>query len=166
MNPYAAVLLLTSAALLQSSLFPHLSWGGLKPDLVVMLVISWGLLRGVKEGLLWAFIGGLALDLLSATPLGLSALVLTPWILLTSLGQKSIYRTNILLPLASIFLATLGYNLVLLLAWQLLGRPALWGETFLEVLLPTGFLNLLVMLPLYPFLSWLHRRIGPEQMGW
>lgn len=166
MNPYAAVLLLTSAALLQSSLLPHLSWGGLKPDLVVMLVISWGLLRGVKEGLLWAFIGGLALDLLSTTPLGLSALILTLLILLTSPGQKSIYRTNILFPLASIFLATLGYNLALLLAWQLLGRPALWGETFLKVLLPTGFLNLLVMLPLYPLLSRLHRQIGPEQMEW
>jgi len=166
MNPYAAVLLLTSAALLQSSLLPHLSRGGLKPDLVVMLVISWGLLRGVQEGLLWAFIGGLALDLLSATPLGLSALILTLLTLLTSLGQKSIYRTSILFPLAVIFLATFGYNLALLLGWQLLGRPALWGETFLEVLLPTGLLNTLVMLPLYPLLSWLHRRTGPERVGW
>jgi len=166
MNPYAAVLLLTSAALLQSSLLPHLSRGGLKPDLVVMLVISWGLLRGVQEGLLWAFIGGLALDLLSATPLGLSALILTLLTLLTSLGQKSIYRTSILFPLAVIFLATFGYNLALLLGWQLLGRPALWGETFLEVLLPTGLLNTLVMLPLYPLLSWLHRRTGPERVEW
>lgn len=166
MNPYAAVLLLTSAALLQSSLLPHLSRGGLKPDLVVMLVISWGLLRGVQEGLLWAFIGGLALDLLSATPLGLSALILTLLTLLTSLGQKSIYRTSILFPLAVIFLATFGYNLALLLGWQLLGRPALWGETFLEVLLPTGLLNTLVMLPLYPLLPWLHRRTGPERVGW
>ncbi len=166
MNPYAAVLLLTSAALLQSSLLPHLSRGGLKPDLVVMLVISWGLLRGVQEGLLWAFIGGLALDLLSATPLGLSALILTLLTLLTSLGQNSIYRTSILFPLAVIFLATFGYNLALLLGWQLLGRPALWGETFLEVLLPTGLLNTLVMLPLYPLLSWLHRRTGPERVGW
>ncbi len=166
MNPYAAVLLLTSAALLQSSLLPHLSWGSLKPDLLVMLVISWGLLRGVKEGLLWAFIGGLALDLLSATPVGFSALILTLLILLTSLGHKSIYRTNILFPLTIVFLATLGYNLALLLSWQLLGRPALWGETFLEVLLPTGFLNTLAMLPLYPLLSRLHRRIGPERMEW
>ncbi|HAL61095.1 MAG TPA: rod shape-determining protein MreD [Chloroflexi bacterium] len=166
MNPYAVILLLTGAALLQSSLLPHLSPGGLKPDLVVILVISWGLLRGVKEGLLWAFIGGLALDLLSTTPLGLSTLILTLLTFLTSLGQKSIYRTNILFPLALIFLATSGYNLALLLAWQLLGRPALWGETFQEVLLPTGFLNTLAMLPLYPLLSWLHRRIGPERMEW
>lgn len=166
MNPYAVVLLLTSAALLQSSFLPHLFRGGLKPDLVVMLVISWGLLRGVKEGLLWAFIGGLALDLLSATPLGFSALLLTLLILLTSLGQKSVYRANILFPLAIIFLATLGYNLTLLFAWQLLGRPALWWESLREVLLPTALLNILVMFPLYPLLYWLHRRIGPERMEW
>ena len=115
MNPYAVVLLLTSAALFQSSFVPHLLRGGPRPDLVVMLVISWALLRGVKEGLLWAFIGGLVLDLLSATPLGLSALILTLLTLLTILGRKSIYRTNILFPLAIIFLATLGYNLALLL---------------------------------------------------
>lgn len=166
MNPYAVVLLLTSVALLQSSLLPYLSWGGVRPDLVVMLVISWSLLRGAKEGLLWAFVGGLALDLLSATPLGLSALILTPLIFLTSLGRKGIYRSNILFPLAVIFLATLGYNLALLLAWQFLGRPPLWRETFLEVLLPSGLLNISVMLPLYPLLSWLHRRIGPARMEW
>jgi len=166
MNPYAVVLLLTSAALLQSSLLPHLSPGGLKPDLVVIMVISWGLLGGVKEGLLWGFIGGLVLDLLSATPLGLSALILTLLTLLTSLGRKRVYRSNILLPMAIIFLATLGYNLALLLFWQLLERPAWWGETFLEVLLPTSLFNTLVMLPLYPLLSWLHRRIGPERIEW
>lgn len=166
MNPYAVVLLLTSAALLQSSFLPHLSWGGLKPDLVVTLVISWGLLRGANEGLLWALVGGLALDLLSATPLGLSSLILTLLILLTSLGQKRIYRANILFPLAIIFLATLGYNLASLLAWQLLGRPASWWSSLLEILLPTAFLNTLVIFPLYPLLFWLHRRIGPERMEW
>ena len=121
---------------------------------------------GLSKDSSGGFIGGLALDLLSATPLGLSALILALLTLLTSMGQKNIYRTNILFPLTIIFLATLGYNLALLLAWQLLGRPALWGETFLELLLPTGFTNILAMLPLYPLLSWLHRRTGPERVEW
>ena len=166
MNPYAATFLLLTASLIQASFLPHFMWRGLGPDLVMLLVISWSLLRGAKEGPIWGFIGGLTLDLLSASPLGLSALLLTIAGASSSRGQKSIYRINILLPLTTAFLASLGYHLALLLSWQIMGRPTAWQEAFLNTVLPTALMNTLLMLIIYPSLSWLHRRTGPERMEW
>ena len=64
MNLYAAILLLSAVAIAQSTVMPHLTIMGVKPDLMLLAVMSWSLLRGSEEGLVWAFIGGLALDLL------------------------------------------------------------------------------------------------------
>ncbi|HID87983.1 MAG TPA: rod shape-determining protein MreD, partial [Anaerolineae bacterium] len=53
MNPYATIGLLVGIALLQTSFVPHLSIRGVKPDLMLMAVVSWSLLRGAGEGIAW-----------------------------------------------------------------------------------------------------------------
>jgi rod shape-determining protein MreD len=69
------------AALLEASVLPELTVAGAKPDLVLVMAIVAALMVGVEEGLVWAFVGGLMLDLiLPDRPLGatiLSLLVVT-----------------------------------------------------------------------------------------
>ncbi|HXI18994.1 MAG TPA: rod shape-determining protein MreD, partial [Chloroflexota bacterium] len=62
--------LLFIAALLQSSFFPVLGMDRARPELVVTAVVIWAVLRGMREALPWAFIGGLLLDLFSQGPFG------------------------------------------------------------------------------------------------
>ncbi len=164
MNLYLTIFLLVSAALAQSSLAPHLSWRGLRPDLVLIFVVSWGLIRGVREGAIWGFIGGISLDLLSASPLGLSAIVLTLMGLLAGIARRGLYRRNLLFPLAAILLATLIYNSLFLLAWRSLGHTVAWSGAFSYLFPPSVLLNMLLTLPLYPFLFWLHRRFGRARL--
>ena len=69
------------AALLESSVLPELTIAGAKPDVVLVMAIVASLMIGVGEGLVWAFLGGLMLDLiLPDRPLGatiLSLLIVT-----------------------------------------------------------------------------------------
>jgi rod shape-determining protein MreD len=62
---YWSIPLMLVAAIAQSTLFRHLDLFGAVPNLVLAISVAWTLLRGTHEGLLWAFTGGLALDLLS-----------------------------------------------------------------------------------------------------
>src|SRR5437667_9908170 len=55
-------------ALLELSVAPYLQIAGLKPDLVLIVVVSVASFSGLERAFAWAFVGGLMLDLLSAGP--------------------------------------------------------------------------------------------------
>lgn len=74
----AVTLLLISAALLQSALFPFLALAGFRPDLLLLVVVGIALRDGALPGLRVGFAAGLLADLLvQITPVGLAALVYT-----------------------------------------------------------------------------------------
>jgi rod shape-determining protein MreD len=165
-NIYTSILLLIGVALIQSTVMPHLTLWGVKPDLMLLVVISWSLLRGTREGIVWGFIGGLCLDLFSGAPLGLSALALLIASFFSSLGEATIFRTHVILPLATVFFASLIYDFIFLLALRTLGWPIVWLDSFIRLVLPTSLLNVLLTPLVYLAMRWLHRKIGPEEMSW
>jgi rod shape-determining protein MreD len=163
-NIYASILLLISVALIQSTVMPHLTLWGVKPDLMLLVVISWSLLRGSREGIVWGFIGGLCLDLFSGAPLGLSALALLIVSFFSGLGEATVFRTHIILPLATVFFASFIYDLVFLLALRTLGWSVAWLDSFIRFVLPVSLLNVLLIPLVYPAMRWLHRKTGREEM--
>jgi rod shape-determining protein MreD len=66
--------LLIALVLFQTTVMPHIHILGVQPDLLLMVVTSWSLLRGAEAGMLWALIAGVALDLVSGAPFGMSTL--------------------------------------------------------------------------------------------
>ena len=64
------------AALIQSSILPFTAAGGAGLDLVLVLAVVWTMTVGLEGGLIWAFLGGLIIDVLLMRPLGLTAFVL------------------------------------------------------------------------------------------
>lgn len=57
------LLVVTVAVVLQVSLFPHLAWQGIVPNLVLLVVAGAALTRGPQSGMMLGFLGGLVLDL-------------------------------------------------------------------------------------------------------
>lgn len=77
------------AALVQGAVASLISVGGAFPSMPVLVAASWSIAAGAREGLWWAFIGGLATDVLSAGPLGAFTVALLPGALLVGLGERS-----------------------------------------------------------------------------
>ena len=74
--PFAAVGAIV-AALIETSVLPGLAIAGVRPDLVFVLAIVATMMIGVEDGLTWAFLGGIMLDLLVPDRrLGVTALIL------------------------------------------------------------------------------------------
>jgi rod shape-determining protein MreD len=166
MTAYLTFGFLLVLALLQSTTMPHITVLGVHPDLMLMAVASWSLLRGAEEGMLWALIGGIALDLFSGARFGVATLSLLIVGFLSSLGQRNVFRLDLVLPILVIPLATLVYNGVTLALLDVLGWPVHWGESLVRVILPCVLVNTLGMPIVYLILRVLHRRTGREEISW
>ena len=81
-----------AAALLQSAVVPFISVGGARPNLPLLVAGSWSLAAGAGEAVWWAFVGGLAADLLSGGPLGAFAAASLPPVAAIGLGERPAAR--------------------------------------------------------------------------
>lgn len=146
------LLLVALAVLMQATLVARVRFFGACPNLLLVIVVAWGLLRGVTAALPIAFIGGLGLDLLSGLPLGSSALGLMAASLVAGLGTNQVYAGNLALPALMAAAATLVYAFVVLLTFPVGGLTVDWMNTGLRVVAPELALNVLLMLLVYPIM--------------
>jgi rod shape-determining protein MreD len=155
--------LLVTVALSQTVLVSRIDlWGG-RPDVMLLVVLVWSMVRGMNEGLVWGLIGGLIIDLISGGPLGattLSLLVVAfmagePW----GLGVGApVIRLLILT-----FICVIVYHLVLLAVLGWTGYAVDWGWALLRVAAPSALLNA-VLAPFVQWpLGWLERRTRQER---
>lgn len=63
------------AALIQSTILPFAVEAGGSLDLVLVVAVVWTMALGLEGGLVWAFLGGLIIDIMLMRPLGLTAFV-------------------------------------------------------------------------------------------
>ena len=138
------VLVLALAAVAQATAAEHLS-GAPRPDLVLLLVLAWSMLRGLTEGTIGGVAGGLALDLLSSAPFGLHTALLGLIGSFTALGESNLYRGNTLLFLTTAALATLFMHGGSVLVLQAAGLQATGFLRFVQFTVPTMALNALLM---------------------
>ena len=143
-------------------LLPSLLHVGVRPDLLVLLVIAVTLAGSLQDGVLWGFFGGLLLDLLAGLPLGSNALCLVLVALAASLGSRNPFRAHLVMPLALAFGGTGLYYLLLLGLRTVQGQHFAWGGALLGTVLPTALFNAALMPLLYSAVLWLVERCQPR----
>ncbi len=164
MNPYLLVLGLGLIAMIQVGLLPPLLPIDPTPDLVLVIVVGWALLRDSRAALPWAVIGGLWLDLLAGGPFGLYTLGLLVAAAVGGLGGDTIYRGHLILAPILAAAATLARSAVQLLLLLILGQKLALGETMFRLVLPEAGLNALLIVLVHPLLAWLSRISGRFQL--
>jgi rod shape-determining protein MreD len=163
---YLVVPLLTAIAILQSTVVTHVKIWGVFADLPLLVVVSWGLLRGPREGLIWGFIAGLAVDLLSGAPFGAATFGLMVAGLLSGLGKSTVFRSQIVLPLVSVLLATIVYDIIFLIVVWISGDPVAWLDSVVYLILPSAVLNAVLTPVVFVIMRWLSTRFGRTEMEW
>jgi rod shape-determining protein MreD len=142
----------------------QLSLAGARLNLVVLAVVSWSLLRGAREGVVWGFVGGLALDFLSGAAFGSCALTLTLVAYVASLGQFTIYRTSPVFPSAMALTTNIVHDCIFMVLLAVTGHAVAWRDTLVQITMPTALLGAMLMPLVYRGLAWLHRKTMPEEM--
>ena len=72
MGSFLSLPILMLVAAIQVTVMPQISVFGGRPDIVLLMVSAWSLNTSLEQGVLWAFVGGICKDLLSAAPIGTS----------------------------------------------------------------------------------------------
>jgi rod shape-determining protein MreD len=156
--------LLALAGLVESAFLPHARIAGHQPDLMLTLVAAWSLQRGPREGILWALIGGMSLDLLSAAPFGVFTAALLCVSVVSSIGSANLFRSSTFLPLIAALLATPAYYAVTLALLYLGGQQIAWARAISGVMGPALLANTLCMILMFPLMRWVHRRTSPREV--
>lgn len=106
-------LLLFVTIFAQATILPIINPLTVTPDLVLVLLFTWCAFCGPREALLWIFISGSILDILSLDALGTNALALVCIAVLAGLARQRIFQSNIVVPVVLVVVATLIHGFVL-----------------------------------------------------
>ena len=99
--------------ILQTTLLPYISIGGILPNTALIIVVSYALLRGSTEGAIVGFFSGLPIDIFFGTSFGYYTLLFLLAGLLIGRSQKDFYRENYLLPIIICSLAAIVYESII-----------------------------------------------------
>lgn len=94
MRFYLLMAMLVVALFLQVTLLNFITIWGVKPDLVLMVVVFNAFLRGPGEGALVGFLGGLFVDLAAGSYIGLNALSDMAVGYLSGLTESKLYKDS------------------------------------------------------------------------
>lgn len=139
--------LMVVSLILQATVLDYVSILGVKPDLVMLLVIFNGFLLGHREGAFLGFAGGIIEDLFAGSYIGLNALSKLAAGYLAGEAGERLYRENILVAAGVTFLSSTAGLVINYLLLLFLGIHIPPFYALLRVILPTAcYTTVLVLL--------------------
>jgi rod shape-determining protein MreD len=137
------------AAVLQTAVVASLQIGGGAPNLLLVVVISIGLLRGAVTGAVAGFGGGIVVDLATLDTLGVTSLVLTLAGFWAGRYGETTGRGRRLAPVFAVAVITALAGVFAFLLRYLLGEEVVAEHALVTALVPAVVLNTLLALPVY-----------------
>lgn len=149
---------------LQNILFRAITFGGIGPNLLIVLTSSFGFMRGKKSGMIIGFFSGLLIDIFFGNALGFYALIFMYIGYANGTFNKIFYPQDIKLPLFLIAGSDLVYSIATYaLLFLLRGRFHI-GFYFLNIILPEMVYTIAVTIVLYPIILLINSKFDkPEK---
>ena len=113
-------IIIAIAYVLQTTVFQYFDFANISPYLLIIIVVSFGLMRGKREGFIVGFFCGLILDIFFGNYLGVYALIYMYLGLLNGIFQKWLYPDDFKLPFLFIFVSDFVKNIIFYLFLSLL----------------------------------------------
>ncbi|MBA7624708.1 hypothetical protein ES703_32120 [subsurface metagenome] len=133
------------ALLIQLTLINSITILGLKPDLIMVVVVVFSLLKGEKEGAISGFASGLLQDIFSTGLLGMNALAKTVIGFFCGIVKEKIFHEHILFLIPVItFIASLMQSILILLLLRAFGIEYNLAWSLKQVALPEALYSSLL----------------------
>ncbi len=149
--------------LLESTLFQALKIGSACPNLMVIITVSIGFMRGQKPGMEVGFVAGLFVDLFWGSTVGAYMMVFAIIGYAAGSFRRLYYDDDLVFPAVLAAAGDLFYGLAAYtVMFMLQGDFAFW--TYLSgIILPEMTYTMLVTLVLYPAVLKIHKRLDAEE---
>lgn len=148
---------------LQCTVFKAISFGGIVPNMMIVLAASFGFMRGERTGLLFGFFCGLLCDIFFGQVLGLYAMIYMYIGYLNGKFNRAFYPEDIKLPMVLILVSDLLYGLSCYFVFFMLRGRFHIGYYFINIILPEMVYTILVTMILYPIILWIHKKLEDSE---
>lgn len=150
---------------LQTTLFQSLNFGGISPNILVIITVSYGFMYGKKCGMVVGFICGLLMDVFYGSVLGFYALVYLYIGAANGVFHAIFYQEDIKLPLLLILASDFAYSFTCyVLLYLLRGR---FDVVFYlkNIMIPEIVYTIFVTVFIYPCILLLNRTMDDVERG-
>jgi rod shape-determining protein MreD len=137
--------IIVTALLIQLTLLNLFTIQGLKPDLILLVVLIFSLLKGAEEGTVSGFASGLLQDIFSTGLLGVNALVKTVIGFISGILKEKIFTEHILFLIPIItFVVSISQSILMLLILHAFGIEYSMVWSLKKIVLPEALYNSLL----------------------
>jgi rod shape-determining protein MreD len=156
----------TVTALLELTAGPYLRIGTAQPHLVLVLGIAVTVAIDLEAGLVWAFVGGLVIDVLAQRPLGSTAFALLLCMGAAAVAGRLFIRLRPVVPILATAILSLPYSMILFVTFNALRTPIHVANP-IEILLPGVVFDTVLAALIGPLAVSIHdRRADSERLDW
>jgi hypothetical protein len=147
------------AALIETTVVPELRVFDVQANLLLTLAIVATVAMSIADGLVWAFLGGLLVDMLTPLrPIGATTFVLLLVVGLAAATSRLLGPTRVA-ALVIVFGLTWAYHLLMLVTLAL-SEGVSAGTIDLQLVFGAAVLNMLLAIPFLGLFTLLERRFG------
>lgn len=148
---------------LQTTIFYKLQLGGVSPNLLIMVIAASGLLYGRKLGMFSGVVGGLLVDAMFSTVIGVSILIYAVIGYVNGIANKLYFKEDLYIPLLSIALSDLVYGVLYYICRFMLRGRMDFPYYLLHVMLPEAIYTTIVGVIIYMWMRWVKEYFNPEE---
>lgn len=152
-------LIISICFLLQTTVFQTLSFADIAPNLLIIVVSSFGFMRGRKEGMMVGFFCGLLVDIFCGFYLGVYALIYMYIGFINGIFQKHFYPDDIKLPMIMIGASDIVSNLVVYFIMFLFRRRFHFGYYLTAIIIPEFVYTMIITIFLYFILLKINQKL-------
>lgn len=151
------------ALIIQTAIVSRINLLAGSADIVLLIVAAWGLQPNVKWAWIWAALAGVLVSYASGLPAFIAPLGYLLVIVMARLMQRRVWQAPLLAMFAVTFSGTLVMQGITYVTLWLLGNQLSLGETFLQVILPSVLLNLILSIPIHALMRDTARWLYPAE---
>ncbi|MEZ3471821.1 MAG: rod shape-determining protein MreD [Lachnospiraceae bacterium] len=149
----------------QTTLFQALSFGGISPNILIIITVSYGFMYGKKCGMVTGFLCGLLMDIFYGDVLGFYALVYLYIGAANGVFHSIFYQDDIKLPLVLILASDFVYSFTCYVLLYLLRSRFDIIFYLKHVILPEVVYTIFVTVFIYPCILLLNRTMDKIERG-
>ena len=166
MSLFVAAIGATVTAIVELTVGPYIRVGNAQPHLVCVFAVVWTIAVGVESGLVWAFVGGIALDVLAQRPLGSSSFALIIVVGLAAAISHLFSRWRPLVVVPAVAILSFVYSMTLFLLLGALGSSGA-AQDPVGTLLPGVGYDAIIGILVGPLAVAVHDRyVEEERVDW
>ncbi|TCK98088.1 rod shape-determining protein MreD [Natranaerovirga hydrolytica] len=151
--------------ILQSTLFQYLDVFQVAPNILLIITVSFALIRGKLEGAFIGFFCGLLMDIFFGRIIGFNALMYMYIGYFNGFVYKLFFKESLLIPTLMVLVSTFAYGFsYYVFAFLLRGRTEIWYYLY-RIVIPEMVYTTFITLFLYRIILYINNKLELKEKG-